>query len=289
MYRATALLSIDAGGSNILDPDSIQNSQSAILNSRVDGEVEILRADATVMAVVEKAELLQDPEFGPSLGLGNKVSIALGLEGAGNKIKRILGLRVNETPSGDALVASTITKLKSAVDIRRRGLTYLISVGIESADPQRAADISNSYVQTYIDRQVLTKSSGIIAARDVLRRQTETSRAELARSDEALNSFIDDNLSKLEKESGNVAISALRRQLETAQSDKVANIAILASTRDAAARNDWEAVSISLNDVALAELAKTAGKLGKSFSRSKRRDAGGAGSEGCPRKNLIKT
>lgn len=266
MYRATALITIDAGGSNILDPSSIENSQSAILNSRVDGEVEILRADATVMAVVEEAGLIKDPEFGPSLGLRQKITIALGLEGIGSKIKQMLGLRVNEAPSGDALVANTINKLKGAVDIRRRGLTYLISVGIESESPLRAADIANRYVQTYIDRQVLTKSDGIISARDVLRRQTETARADLAKSEDALNSFIDENLVKLEAESSNSAISALRRQLETAKSSKVESVAILANSRDAAARNDWAAAATSLGDTALADLARERENLANRLS-----------------------
>ena len=72
IYRASALLSIDAGGSNLLDANAPENTQSAVLNSRVDGEVEVLRADSTVMAVVEQAQLITDPEFGPSLSLKKK-------------------------------------------------------------------------------------------------------------------------------------------------------------------------------------------------------------------------
>lgn len=266
MYRATALISIDAGGSNLLDPGSIENSQSAILNSRVDGEVEVLRAEATVMAVVQGGNLVSDPEFGPRLRLTQKIAIALGLESAGDKLRQAVGLRTAEPPSSERLVSGTVQKLSGATEIRRRGLTYLISVGVESESPQRAADIANLYVATYIDRQVITKSGSIIAARDVLRTQTETARVELARLEDALNNFIDDNLARLEEESNDESISALRRQLEAAQSSKVESVSVLAASREAAARSDWTSAATTLGDAALEQLASEREALARRLS-----------------------
>ncbi|WP_415234675.1 polysaccharide biosynthesis tyrosine autokinase [Pseudorhodobacter sp.] len=256
MYRATSLISIDAGGSNLLDPGSVENSQSAILNSRVDGEVEVLRADATVMAVVEKADLINDPEFGPKLGLGQKVSIALGIESMGNRLRQAVGLRPKEDAGSAALVSNTITKLKAATDIRRRGLTYLISVSATSENPERAAAIANAYVEAYIARQVITKSASIIAARDVLQSQTRIAQVELTRLENGLNTFIDDNLARFEEESNSTAIAALRQQLESAKSSKVKSIETLANARDAAARNDWVTAAAALGDSALESLAR---------------------------------
>lgn len=266
IYNASALISIDAGGSNILDPSLVENSQSAVLNSRVDGEVEILRADSTVMQVVQAANLIQDPEFGPRLGLTQKIALALGLDQVARTVRQTLGMQIALAPDSDDLVANAVTQLKNAVDLRRRGLTYLISVGISAADPARAAEIANIYVQTYIAQQVITKSQGIISARDVLRRQTETASIGLAQSEDALNSFIDTNLAKLEQESGNSAISALRKELEFAKSNKVASVAALATTRDAVARNDWTTAAQSLGDAALQELASQRDELAKRLS-----------------------
>lgn len=256
IFRASALISIDAGGSNLLDPSNSENTQSAVLNSRVDGEVEVLRADSTVMAVVAQAQLMQDPEFGPSLGMSEKIAIALGIDGLGNSIRRMLGIRATDVPQTSTLVASTVTKLKNAVEIRRRGLTYLISVQVSSQDPQRAADIANAYVQTYIAQQIETKTQGITAARDVLRNQIENASANLAKSEEDLNNFIDQNLARIEQESSNTAVSALRRELETAKSNRLENVTILATTRDAVARNDWMAAAASLGDTAMQTLAQ---------------------------------
>ncbi len=269
IYNASALISIDAGGSNIMDPTLVENSQSAVLNSRVDGEVEILRADSTILAVVQDAKLLEDPEFGPRLSLTQKIAVALGLDQVAGSVRQMLGIQLSTGPSAEDLVANAVTQLKGAVDIRRRGLTYLISVGISAKDPVRAAEIANTFVQTYISQQVLTKSQGIISARDVLRGQTETASAGLAQSEDALNSFIDQNLAKLERESGNSAISALRKELESAKSNKVASVAALASTRDAVARNDFAAAAQSLGDAALQELAAQRDDLAQRLSGEK--------------------
>ncbi|MFD1807985.1 hypothetical protein ACFSHQ_06930 [Gemmobacter lanyuensis] len=55
-----------------------------MLNSRVDSEVEILRSDATALAVIQAANLIRDPEFGPQLGMLEKIGIALGTDLDGN-------------------------------------------------------------------------------------------------------------------------------------------------------------------------------------------------------------
>jgi len=256
MYRATALISIDAGGSNLLDPRETQNSQSAILNSRVDGEVEVLRADSTILAVVEKGELVRDPEFGARLGLRERIAIALGLDGAADRLRRAVGLRPSEPRSGEALVKSTISQVRSAVEVRRRGLTYLISVGVTSADPQRAAELANLYVDTYIERQVVSKTETINDARDVLQRQTENARQNLTRAEEDLNTFIDDNLARLEAESDDPSVGRIRRELESAQASRSTNVALLQATEDAAERSDWITVAATLEDSALDQLAR---------------------------------
>jgi len=256
MYRATALISIDAGGSNLLDPRETQNSQSAILNSRVDGEVEVLRADSTILAVVEKGELVRDPEFGARLGLRERIAIALGLDGAADRLRRAVGLRPSEPRSGEALVKSTIIQVRSAVEVRRRGLTYLISVGVTSADPQRAAELANLYVDTYIERQVVSKTETINDARDVLQRQTENARQNLTRAEEDLNTFIDDNLARLEAESDDPSVGRIRRELESAQASRSTNVALLQATEDAAERSDWITVAATLEDSALDQLAR---------------------------------
>ena len=68
VYRASALVQVDAQGSNLLDPNAAYQQQSAVLNSRLDSEVEVLKSSSMALAVVEAEALIASPDFGPQLG-----------------------------------------------------------------------------------------------------------------------------------------------------------------------------------------------------------------------------
>lgn len=261
VYRATALLLVDSRGSNLLDASAGQSEQSAVLNSRVDSEVEILRSDATLLAVVEAAALVSDPEFGPRLGIMEKIGVALGIDGGSNALRSLIGLPPSQQPDGQDLVKRIISELRSMLDVRRRGLTYLIAVSVSSGDPDKAASIANIYAQTYLERQVAAKTQSTLEASEVLRLQIETAREQLAASELAVNKYIEDNLSRLEAESGDPAVAALRRRLETAQTEVRQGQAVLAGAETAILGGDWESAAQSLGDAALAELASQRAEL----------------------------
>ncbi len=265
IYRATALVQIDVGGSNLLDPNAGNNQQSQILNSKVDSEVEILRSAATSLAVIEQGDLLSDPRFGPQIGLTEKVGQMLGLNLTGAGIRRALGLNVS-APDGAQLVNSTLNRLQNATEIRRRGLTYLISVSVSSEDPASAARLANLTATTYIERQVEAKTDATIAARDVLQRQLDTARSDLARAEDTLNNFIEDNLARLEAESGSASVAALRRQLEEAQSESLSSVAAVEAIETAAARGDWASLAENLENQALASLEQQRADLAQQLA-----------------------
>lgn len=260
IYQSTVLLQVDGRSSNLLDPTGSGQEQSAILNSRVDSEVEILRSDATALAVIQRSSLIEDPEFGPQLGWFEKLSIALGLDFDGNGLRRAIGLSA-KLEATSSLVDGTLQKLQDAVEIRRRGLTYLIAISVSSEDPERAAQIANAYAKTYIERQVGAKTQSTIDARDVLRRQIETAQQDLAASETAITAFIEDNLTRLEAETRDPAISVLRGRLTEAkqQQDKLRNQ--VTSAEIAIETGDWTAVDSILRDNAVSELARQKDEL----------------------------
>lgn len=266
LYRSTTLLSIDAAGANLLDPGVGETNQSAVLNSRVDGEVEILRAPSTLLAVVERADLINTTEFGPRLGVMERIGIALGIGNPIDRLRRLVGMQPLPPPSGEALIQSTIRQLNAATTVRRRGLTYLIALEVVSEDPQLAARIANIYAQTYIERQVQTKTEGAIASRDVLRRQMETARRNLADSEAALNSFIDDNLGRLEAESGDLSVAMLRQQLESAAQGRQQTSDFLNALANNTVQRDWLSLADSIGDQALAQLARERADLQRRLS-----------------------
>ncbi|WRH64333.1 MAG: polysaccharide biosynthesis tyrosine autokinase [Fuscovulum sp.] len=256
IYRSTVLIQVDGRSSNLLDPNLVGQEQSAVLNSRVDSEVEILRSDATALAVILEAGLVEDAEYGPRLSYLEKLGIALGTELDGNSIRRIFGLKPRPEVTSQDIVKSTLIRFKENVSISRRGLTYLIAISVSSSSPERAARIANMYAKVYIERQVTTKTQATLSARDVLRNQIETAQADLSRSESAVNSFIEVNLVRLESETGNPEVSALRIRLNEAKAAQSQSKETLASAESALQASDYDTLAEILGDQALSQLAQ---------------------------------
>lgn len=241
IYRAEALLLVDPSEQNLLDPRQATSTAGASLNARVESEVEILRSPATALALVQAANLMTDPEFGPRLSTSQKLMQAIGIQ--------------NEASvDGDDLLKGIVTSFMNARDVRRKGLTFVISVGVSSEDPKRAAYLANTLAQTYISEQVTAKIESRLADRDVLRGQIVTARQRLALSEEKVDHFIFDNLSRLETESGEDAITQLRIELESTQKLQQARIAMRKEAQSALEARDWVTLTSTLEDEALAEL-----------------------------------
>ena len=246
VYRATTLVQVDVQGSNLLEPNAGLPQQTALLNARLDSEVEILRSASMALAVVEAGQLIRAPEFGAKLGFVEKLGLALGLDLA-PKAQAVAAAK---------LVNDTLERLQEAVEIQRQGLSYLIAITVSAAAPQTAADLANLYAATYIDLGVSGKTTALITARDVLRRQITTAQRQLAESETAVNDFIAANLARLEAESGDPAIAELHRQLQAAQAEQAAVLRKSSLAEQALAAQDWPALSQSLGDAALQELER---------------------------------
>ncbi len=199
-YTAAALVLVDPMQKNLLDPSQGQGGSAGTDNARVDSEVEILRSDAVALGVIAAQSLIADPEFGPRLALSEKLARAVGIAHAA------------EAP-GPALLAGTLARLRDAVTVRRRGLTYLISVSARSEDPDRAAELANAMADSYIHQQVQAKISGSLAARDALQDQIAAARDALAQTEAAFEGFIDSNIARIEAETGRADIAGLHRDL----------------------------------------------------------------------------
>ncbi len=240
-YTADALIFVDPGQKNLLDAQIQSTSNVGADNARIESEVEILRSSAIALEVIQKAQLITDPEFGPSLGLRGRIAVAL-------------GLRDDAKPQGNALLQRTLGKLSKAVTVRRHGLTYLISVSITAEDPQRAADLANVMANTYIGSQVEAKILASLAARDILQAQINVARQAVAGSDAALDQFIDTNLADIEADASRPELSRLKRLLEHTEAQLLS--ADVAAARASASYEiqNWDSLAEQLSDQAFRAL-----------------------------------
>src|SRR5690606_32204099 len=104
-------------------------------------------------------------------------------------------------------------------------------------------------------------------ARDVLEAQLSAAQRALAGSDAALANYIDENLARLERESGSDAVAALRARLERANASGLAARVTADDAASVLAARDWGALADRLGNEALAALegqrAALAARLGQ--------------------------
>lgn len=246
-FTAQTLVLFDPAQKNLLDSEQVATSAQAD-NARIESEVEILRSPATALAVIDRAGLITDPEFGPSIGTRQRLLTAIGLGG-------------DQLQTGDALLKSVITKVQSASSVRRRGLTYLISIEMTSEDPERAARLANVMAEVYIAAQVQSKVSASLGARDVLQAQVEAGREALTASDLALDEFIETNLARLEEDAGNPELARLRAELEGLRSQQLSATVTADAATEALRAQDFASLATRLGDEALADLAREQERL----------------------------
>ena len=240
VYTATALILVDPNGKSLIYSDAASVSGSSE-NARVESEVEILRTSSIALDVVRAENLVTDPEFGPRLGITAK-------------IRQALGFARTDDASGDELVKSVLVRFMSAVEVRRRGITYLIAVSVRSESPDRAAELANALTQAYISAQVDSKISTGLAARDKLHGQIAAAQAALSQGEDAIDSFIESNLERIEKESGRADIEALRVALLDTDAKRLAADVKAQEFQSQLQVRDWASLTAGLGDAALASL-----------------------------------
>lgn len=240
-YRASVLLLVDPTQKNLLSPNDTERLQSQSEIARVESEVEIARSGPVLLETVRALNLVTDPEFGPQVGLGDKLRAAIGLP-------------LSDPPSREVLLNNTLQKLGRATEVRRRGLTYLLSITVTSKSPERSARIANTMAQVYIDLQIASKTRSVENARDLLLAQVNSARQTLAASNDSFDRYIGTNIDRLQTETGNAQLGILQGQLAAFDTRRNQTQAVLSNSQTALQARDWTALSDSLQNDALSAL-----------------------------------
>ena len=242
VYTASTLVLVDPSQKNLLDPAAEMIGASSE-NARVESEVEILRSDAVLLEVIRANNLISDPEFGVRLGLMQSVLAFLRMDDG-------------TVPAGNDALQAVITNLRRAVSVQRRGLTYLLSIQASSGNPDKAALLANEVAEAYISTQVSAKVGSTLAVRDILQSRLADASAAVVASEEAFDTFIDDNIGRITASGGSEELLELRSRLEEANASYAITAQLIEVLDDDIASRSWEAVASSLQSDAIAELAR---------------------------------
>jgi succinoglycan biosynthesis transport protein ExoP len=241
LYTSEALILVDPSPKNLLNPEDSRSLTGTSENARLESEVQILRSDAVAVATMEAMGLMNDPEYGPRLGLVSRLRLAV-------------GLGYGAPPEGEALFQATLARLKSATTVRRRDLTFVVSVGVTSESPARAAALANALARTYIERQVAGKIETALATRDLMRGQLAEAQTRLTASEAALSGYVDRNLDRLETESESPRLGELRPRLDATNADLAQEDSLRARVDAALGLSDWQGMVTALGDEGLGTL-----------------------------------
>jgi polysaccharide biosynthesis transport protein len=143
LYSAKASILIDTGKVQVL-PKSILGD-GPIGSPMVDSQVEILRSDTFALSVIRALNLAQDPEFAAVGSISNLLSHPLNLINPSASVS---------VPDPELRALGIFEK---QLIVYRVGLTYVIDIEFRSTNPNRAAQVANAVVNTFILDQLETK------------------------------------------------------------------------------------------------------------------------------------
>ncbi|WP_083198121.1 GumC family protein [Pararhizobium polonicum] len=253
-YTATSLVLVDTSTKNLLDSQNILSNPNAD-NSRVESEVGILKSDRILLNVVRENDLVSDSEFGIKVSLKDKVL-------------SWLRIPLPPPPTGDEALSRVLNAFKSAVTVNRNGLTYLITVGVVSTDPAKAAKLANAMSETYIKEQINAKVTATLTNRDTIQNRVAAANAAIVENEKNFDSYITDNIDRLEKQTNSLGLTNLRAELEKVNSERATELSRIDTLQRSLQSQDFSTLVTQLGSDALNELQSQREKLATRIASS---------------------
>jgi polysaccharide biosynthesis transport protein len=188
LYSAKASILIDTGKVQVFPKSILGDGPGG--SPMVDSQVEILRSDTFALSVIRSLHLTQDPEFvASSGGLISSVSNLL------LHPLSLIGQQASASVPDPKLRALGI--FAKQLIVFRVGITYVIEIEFRSTDPNRAAQVANAVVNTFILDQLEAKYQTIQKATGWLQDRLNELRAQASAAERAVveyktkNSIVD--------------------------------------------------------------------------------------------------
>ncbi|MDQ2101719.1 GumC family protein [Azospirillum isscasi] len=268
MYRATAMVQLDSRRVELAEFKSVVSNLTPEAPA-VRSEVSIVGSRALAERVVEKLNLLNDPEFNPTIKapdgadehwLKRVTKAGIGaLPPEGNDVlRRIVQqatalFRAEEPPpthdaarDADQARLLTIDTLLRRIEARNDDRSYTIIIEASSVDPVKAAAIANAFGQAYLDYRTEMNRDLTERVNQWLGGRLIEAREAVRGAEEAIRSFRKENgLLELPPDGRNMVqqqMNELSTQLTAAQAQKAAAEARVRQARGQSATNDAAAI-----------------------------------------------
>lgn len=153
LYRAASTLQINDKNAKVVTFDETKSAaDNNSSNQYMDTQLELLRSRAVISQVVQKLNLLNQPEFDPraNQGLIAKLRHTLAQWGIGH----------NDSADGTAnltqaqILDQVAERFLSQVTVEQLGKTQLVKIQVDMADATMAATAANAVADAYIEHQI---------------------------------------------------------------------------------------------------------------------------------------
>lgn len=240
VYTAGAGIKIDPTQRGVLDTNSAAQGEAPDA-ALIDTEITVMKSHEVSEGVVEKLDLIHDPEFNPKR-FGGAASAA------------------DPTTAQRLELARVISRLAKHVSIYRDGSSYMVNVEARSHSPDKAARIANAIAEEYIIVSQRQKIAAALAQQNALagraadmREQAEQANAAVAgyRASTGIVSGGTTDGTVLDQQA-----SAIATELSQARADAAAAEAKYASARRNVAQGTIEAIPDVLTSTVIADLRR---------------------------------
>jgi len=202
LYSTSASIMLDPRKNNVADISSVL-SQLPTDPASLQNQIQILESHDLAQQVIAKLKLYDDPEFNAALKPGLFAQSTLSADPAAAREKIIAAFQNNLSVSAE-------------------GLSTTLSATFTSRDPDKAALIANTLVDTYIDDQLAAKRDAGNRTTQWLLSRTHDLALQLQAQEAAVQKYKADNNITETADGGSLAdeqITAISNQLVAAKAD----------------------------------------------------------------------
>lgn len=193
LYTASSLVLIESRESRVVDIESVMSGLPAD-SGTIESQVEILRSQTLAARVVDELDLINDPEFNGSLREdGFSILDWIDPRTWWAAIRGPSDLNVSERERAARIRNSVISAVQGRMQVRRRGLTYVLEINFTSESPDKAARIANSFADLYIVDQLEARFEETRRANEWLGERLEGLREQVRLAETAAATFAAEN------------------------------------------------------------------------------------------------
>ncbi len=195
LYRANTQLIIDPRQEQVIDLNQVLSGLTPD-TAVVESEVQIIKSRSLAGKVVDELNLTDDPDFNPNMV--KLEGFALWKHDVGSMVGNLFSALLPKDERAENLTAEeqtaavrdgAISELLRILNVRRSGLTYVISLNVESPDPRKAATIVNTIADKYLVDQLESKFEATQRANEWLEERLSSLRAEVQAAERAVEIY----------------------------------------------------------------------------------------------------